>query len=704
MVEPVGALQPSVEQEPDNLAQEASTADHEQASSRPIQHQSLPWNVPSSPWASQASYSEHNSEPLVVPANPFDRPSRRRRKRVAREDLQPAVQFSPTPFLIPSPLTHTVSIPSEDTPFPIDPAHIPLPSSRSFSSTSRSRLSTSSVDIPPSSHPTSPIPVISESQSYTNRRSTSLSSPAASSATLFAILPHPVTTPTRKGRISDQLAGLLGDIANEFEIVTDGLEKFYGYAIFLRIPSLYFSRVARIFEDAQTSKPDIRRMARARATQWKRPNEIFTWADYDPTPLPSSLLHLRASWENFIDSLIREWKTFNVVSVLLMSAILTLLQIDSAGHPITRTTALFSLMCSLFSLLYGCMYITRFGTMRKMHKAAALAQALESNNDTVNIWWNAWIMLAMPLTWLAWSIVTFLASIMSFIWLSGSSQDALPTLSPRAALGVRLALTCVMAFGILYFGLIVREFQHYGDAMDRAWMESIKEDLELLPQPLQAPPVFPAPFYNPYVPYPPMPYYPSMAPYPPRPPPRPATPHSLRSSLSSSVSRLETRPSSPSALSSRSASRSLPEAIVLQEPHTQEPPIQNPNALLGNNSLGLGGNLLNRSSNGHATDQTLNGMVVADDEQRNSESGLTLDKDNRARFEQALLSAWSGRMGDDGVETASLSARDPLDPHIVQQVWELWNMGYFDRQQGRYSVDIQAGSEAGESQAPREAV
>ena len=56
------------------------------------------------------------------------------------------------------------------------------------------------------------------------------------------------------------------------------------------------------------------------------------------------------------------------------SAILTTLQIDAAAsEPVTRYSALMSLVCALMSLLYGCMYIIRFGTMRKTHKAAEWA-------------------------------------------------------------------------------------------------------------------------------------------------------------------------------------------------------------------------------------------------------------------------------------------------------------------------------------------
>ena len=56
-------------------------------------------------------------------------------------------------------------------------------------------------------------------------------------------------------------------------------------------------------------------------------------------------------------------------------AILTILQIESAANdPLTRYSALLSMICALMSLFYGCIYIIRFGTMRKTYKAAEWAQ------------------------------------------------------------------------------------------------------------------------------------------------------------------------------------------------------------------------------------------------------------------------------------------------------------------------------------------
>jgi len=47
------------------------------------------------------------------------------------------------------------------------------------------------------------------------------------------------------------------------------------------------------------------------------------------------------------------------------SAILTMFQIPNASDdPVTRTPAFMSLICALMSLLYGCIYIVRFGAMK----------------------------------------------------------------------------------------------------------------------------------------------------------------------------------------------------------------------------------------------------------------------------------------------------------------------------------------------------
>jgi hypothetical protein len=94
----------------------------------------------------------------------------------------------------------------------------------------------------------------------------------------------------------------------------------------LRLPSLYFSRVARIFEDAAVSRPEIRRIldtveaveteyvqGRTRTVGLPFPEE---WVPPNVSP---ALARFKRSWESFVESLVREWKTLNVLSALLLS-------------------------------------------------------------------------------------------------------------------------------------------------------------------------------------------------------------------------------------------------------------------------------------------------------------------------------------------------------------------------------------------------
>jgi hypothetical protein len=75
----------------------------------------------------------------------------------------------------------------------------------------------------------------------------------------------------------------------------------------------------------------------------------------------------------------------------------------------------------LMSLLFGSLYIIRFGTMRKMYKAASWADVRakfpsnhrlradslvqEAQRGSTSLFWNVWVLLALPAVWLAWCVV-----------------------------------------------------------------------------------------------------------------------------------------------------------------------------------------------------------------------------------------------------------------------------------------------------------
>ena len=99
-----------------------------------------------------------------------------------------------------------------------------------------------------------------------------------------------------------------GTAANRNIFVT--LPKMFYLYLLLRLPSLYFGRVTRIFEEADLSLPEIKQMV------------LETAGDFhvmENNTLPPQYERLKVTWQSFIDDVMREWQTFNLISVLLLS-------------------------------------------------------------------------------------------------------------------------------------------------------------------------------------------------------------------------------------------------------------------------------------------------------------------------------------------------------------------------------------------------
>ncbi|KAL1687330.1 hypothetical protein GGG16DRAFT_62473 [Schizophyllum commune] len=275
---------------------------------------------------------------------------------------------------------------------------------------------------------------------------------------------HFQTTSTKFG---DNVLGVL------YTFLTYRLPLFV-YQIFLfRMPVFYYGRVSRVLEDAEMSLADVRKLAMTTASEWKakdkkeksskeemlsRLDHMTSWnvSPQYASQVTPAMRRFRDSWETFIDSLLREWKTQNVISALLLSALLTMLQIDvAADDVVTRTACILALIAALMSLLYGCLYIIRFGTMKRMHKASAWADEAQKRREA--ILWNV-------------SIILFIVSIMSYVWRTGSVSDPdARTTSKEAALGTRIGITCILGLGVLYLAAMAKTFSRYGDQMDKAW-------------------------------------------------------------------------------------------------------------------------------------------------------------------------------------------------------------------------------------------
>jgi hypothetical protein len=109
-------------------------------------------------------------------------------------------------------------------------------------------------------------------------------------------------------------------------------------------------------------------------------------------------------------------------------------------------------------------------------------------------------MLAMPATWLGWSvrithfrahllnkasrsIILFIACIALFIWRTGTTFDeSLAPMTPHQVVSPRVVVSFILALGIIYFGLIIATLQRYGDVMDTAWRYRITEWVKIVRQ------------------------------------------------------------------------------------------------------------------------------------------------------------------------------------------------------------------------------
>ena len=145
------------------------------------------------------------------------------------------------------------------------------------------------------------------------------------------------------------------------------------------------------------------------------------------------------------------------------------------------------------SLVYGCVYILRFRTMKDMYKAAKWADVRRHNESLLSvthirvqeaqrdtsILWNVWVLLAMPVVWLAWSLILFCICMIDFVWeqpfTSPSTDNSAPTFqssnalavslsrSDRIALAPRIIISLVFLLGLAYFVLVLRTFWRWSD-------------------------------------------------------------------------------------------------------------------------------------------------------------------------------------------------------------------------------------------------
>lgn len=186
---------------------------------------------------------------------------------------------------------------------------------------------------------------------------------------------------------------------------------------------------------------------------------------------------------------------------------MTVFQIQGAGNdPITRYLAFWSLICALMSLLYGCIFIIRFGTIRKTYKAAEWAlvsllhlcfrnsallrtgskefadSCMEWRGNVSNARYLASLVhlrrnhdVVVNLMIFLRSILTFTGCMISFMWRAPANlpSDFVFTVPHSLELGFRIFICVVLGVGTCYGVLILDTFRRYGTKMDEAWKNRV---------------------------------------------------------------------------------------------------------------------------------------------------------------------------------------------------------------------------------------
>jgi hypothetical protein len=106
--------------------------------------------------------------------------------------------------------------------------------------------------------------------------------------------------------------------------VTDTIPRQIYLQLLLRLPHLYFSRVYRIFREAELTMGEIKEMALQATAEDNKTfhHQMLNMGYYyhtETTKLSPAYQRLKSGWEHFIDNMMREWKTLNIISVLLLS-------------------------------------------------------------------------------------------------------------------------------------------------------------------------------------------------------------------------------------------------------------------------------------------------------------------------------------------------------------------------------------------------
>ncbi|KAG5650099.1 hypothetical protein H0H81_000763 [Sphagnurus paluster] len=329
--------------------------------------------------------------------------------------------------------------------------------------------------------------------------------------------------------------------------ITDTLPRQLYLNLLLFLPAMYFSRVAKIFEDAEVSRPDIQRMIESGGGSAFLPpsvSEQVTVGTRDstnqyppgtrspttataagialvgvtagaalvPLPLPDewspplvspALIRFKQSWEVFIDSLLREWKTLNVVSALLLSYVTLTPNAPNASSTYCTECGrgpCDSNGCAAVAGVRANEFVLWMHVYCQIRDDAKHVPGLEVGRGMpIALYGSEYVFTEQILFCrkrakrtrssggTSGSMILFIASILCFVWRTGAVNDPedgnYPPLSTIAALGPRIAITFTFALGLVYLALIIKTLRSYGThTSSTAWGRKAHPESEQTPR------------------------------------------------------------------------------------------------------------------------------------------------------------------------------------------------------------------------------
>ncbi|KAI0938952.1 hypothetical protein AcV5_000498 [Taiwanofungus camphoratus] len=150
-------------------------------------------------------------------------------------------------------------------------------------------------------------------------------------------------------------------------------------------------------------------------------------------------------WYHFSKGLTTQYKNMNILSGLLLSAAVGLLQVfNVSDNWPTNTVGIVTLINALISLLFGIVYQIHLSSLTSERHGVIW---LES---TAKVASPAWIgaLLSIPAAWLMWSIGSLLTLILVYVWIEPAQEGT--GSAGIMPLPARLLITSVFCFGLAH--------------------------------------------------------------------------------------------------------------------------------------------------------------------------------------------------------------------------------------------------------------